>query len=168
MNHTNDANSTSDTITLEVAARLLMITADRIRQLSRAGYIVIPKRGHTTIVSAVQGYIRFLKEDARKETKTAAASRVTDARTSEIELRIAERKRELIPLEDAILAMDTLVALVLREFNGQAARVTRDMKFRRLIEADVHDARTRIADALANGKSFCRTGKFSEGEVDAE
>lgn len=165
MSHPNDYRQNSDLIPLDVAARLLMISADRIRQLSKAGYITIPKRGHTTIVSAVQGYIRFLKEDARKETKTAAASRVTDARTAEIELRIAERKRELIPLEDAILAMDLFVGLTIKELVGLPAQITRDMKLRRDIEAKIDGARTRIADALASGKGFCRTGKFAEGEV---
>lgn len=164
----SEARANSDLISLDVAARLLMISAERVRQLSKAGYITIPKRGHTTIVSAVQGYIRFLKEDARKETKTAAASRVTDARTSEIELRIAERKRELIPLEDAMLAMDLLVGAVNKEFDGQAARVTRDIKLRRLIEADVHGAKTRIADALAKGKGSAKSGVFDDATGGAD
>lgn len=153
---------TSDLISTEVAARLLMVGVERVRQLAKAGYITIPKRGHTTIVSAVQGYIRFLKETAQKETKTAAVSRATDARAAEIELRIAERKRELIPIEDAILAMDLLVGLVNREFDGQAARITRDLTLRRQIEADVHGAKTRIADALADGKRAAQTGVFDD------
>lgn len=158
----------SDLIALDVAARLLMLTPDRLRQLSRAGYIQFPKRGHTTIVSAVQGYIRFLKDDARKETKTAAASRATDARAAEIELRIAERKRELIPIEDAMLAMDLLVGAVNKEFDGQAARITRDMKLRRLIEADVHGAKTRIAKALAGSKGAAKTGIFDDASGGAD
>lgn len=163
-----DTRANGDLITLDVAARLLMISAERVRQLSKAGYITIPKRGHTTIVSAVQGYIRFLKETAQKETKTAAVSRATDARANEIELRIAERKRELIPLEDAMLAMDLLVGMVNKEFDGQAARITRDMTLRRLIEADVHAAKTRIADALAHGKGHAQTGVFDDAPGGAD
>lgn len=168
MNHDADTQPASDMIALDVAARLLMISARRVRQLASDGYITIPKRGHTTIVSAVQGYIRFLKETAQKETKTAAVSRATDARANEIELRIAERRRELIPIEDAILAQDIIVGLVNKELDGQAARVTRDMTLRRLIEADVHAAKTRIADALDQSKRAARTGIFDDATGGAD
>lgn len=150
-----------DLITLDVAGRLLMIGPERIRQLNKSGYIPIPKRGFTTIVGSVQGYIRFLKDEDRKATQTGAAERARDARAREIEQKIAERDRKLIPLEDAELAMDLLVGAVAKELDGQAARITRDMALRRLIEADVHGAKNRIADALAEGKGFARTGRDS-------
>ena len=157
-------------ITLEVAGRLLMLGPERIRQLSKAGYIAIPKRGFTTIVSAVQGYIRFLKDEERKNTKTGSASRAQDARAAEIEQRIAEKNRALIPIEDATLAMDILVGVVNAEFDGMAARITRDLALRRLIEADVHGAKTRIAKGLSEGRSFAQTGRDADhagGEVGA-
>lgn len=149
----------SDLITLDVAGRLLMIGPERIRQLNKAGYIPIPKRGLTTIVGAVQGYIRFLKDEERKQSQTGAAERARDARAREIEQKIAERDRRLIPTEEAELVMDLLVGAVAKELDGMAARITRDMAFRRLIEADVHGAKIRIADALQEGQSLARTGR---------
>jgi hypothetical protein len=145
-----------------------MIGPERIRQLSKSGYISIPKRGYTTIISAVQGYIRFLKDEERKQTQTGAAERARDARAREIEQRIAERDRRLIPIDEAELAMDLLVGAVAKELDGMAARITRDMAFRRMIEADVHGAKIRIADALAEGKGTARTGGDADpsgGEV---
>jgi predicted Rossmann fold nucleotide-binding protein DprA/Smf involved in DNA uptake len=154
-----EKTTSGDLITLDVAGRLLMIGPERIRQLNKAGYIAIPKRGFTTIVSAVQGYIRFLKDEERKQTQTGAAERARDARAREIEQKIAERDRRLIPTEEAELVMDLLVGAVAKELDGMAARITRDMAFRRLIEADVHGAKIRIADALQEGKGFARTGR---------
>lgn len=154
----DEKKQTGDLITLEVASRLLMIGPERIRQLSKAGYIPIPKRGFTTIVGAVQGYIRFLKEDARKETRSAAASRAVDARADEIQLKIAERKRELIPREDAILAMDLVVGEVNKVFTGLPARITRDLRLRREIEAKLNEGKGQIADALARGHGLAATG----------
>lgn len=148
-----------DLITLDVAGRLLMIGPERIRQLNKAGYIPIPKRGFTTIVGAVQGYIRFLKDEDRKATATGALERAREAKVRETEQKIAERDRRLIPIEDAELAMDLLVGKVAEELDGQAARITRDMSLRRSIEADVHGAKTRIAKALAESKGFARTGR---------
>lgn len=159
-----------DLITLEVAGRLLMIGAERIRQLSKMGYIPIPTRGRTTIVGAVQGYIRFLKDDARKDTRTQADSRVRDARAAEIELRIAEKRRELIPVEDATAALDMLAGKVKEEMNGIAARVTRDMVLRRKIEAEVNGAQRRIAESLRASAEFARKGgelPYSDPDNDA-
>jgi hypothetical protein len=148
----------NDEITVEVAAVLLELTVQRVRQIATEGFIKIHRRGHTTISSAVRGYIRFLKDSHSKQTQAGAAERARDARAREIEQKIAERDRRLIPIEDAELAMDLLVGAVAREFDGQAARITRDMALRRVIEADVHGAKNRIAAALAEGKGFARTG----------
>lgn len=148
-----------DLITIDVAARLLMISAERVRQLSKMGYIVIPKRGFTTIVSAVQGYIRFLKDEDRKNTKSAAASRAVDARAAEIELRIAEKRRELIPREEAEQALDLVVGEVNKQFTGLPARITRDVRLRREIEARLNEAKGKIAEALASGLVLAETGR---------
>lgn len=161
------AEQQGDLITLDVAGRLLMIGPERIRQLNKAGYIAIPKRGFTTIVSAVQGYIRFMKDEDRKQTATGAAERARDARAREIDQRIAERDRKLIPIEDAELAMDLLVGAVNKELDGQAARITRDMALRRVIEADVHGAKTRIAKAVAESRGLARTGRDADPAVGA-
>lgn len=159
------AEAHGDLITLDVAGRLLMIGPERIRQLSKSGYISIPKRGYTTIISAVQGYIRFLKDEDRKATATGAAERARDARAREIEQKIAERDRRLIPIEDAEVAMDLLVGAVNRELDGQAARITRDLALRRSIEADVHGAKIRIAKALEESRGLARTGGDAVGLI---
>jgi len=52
-------------------------------------------------VSLVRGVIAYYEDLQSKNSKTASASRATDARTREIELRIKERSRELIPIDDA-------------------------------------------------------------------
>ena len=79
----------SGLIPIGQAARLLMISEERIRQLVKQGYV--PKserRGYVQLVGAVQGYLKYLKEDERRSTRSAADSRVRDARALEIELRI--------------------------------------------------------------------------------
>lgn len=146
-------------ITLEVAGRLLMVGPERIRQLNKAGYIPIPKRGHTTIVGAVQGYVRFLKEDARKHTKSQAASRAVDARASEIELRVAERRRELIPTEESMAAMELIVGEVNKQLTGLPARITRDVALRRKIEAEINASKGKISDKLAAAGQYISTGR---------
>lgn len=156
------ADQQGDLITLDVAGRLLMIGPERIRQLNRQGYIPIPKRGFTTIVGAVQGYIRFIKDEDRKATATGALERAREAKARETEQKIAERDRRLIPIEDAEVAMDILVGAVNRELDGQAARITRDLTLRRSIEADVHGAKIRISKALEESRGLARTGSDAD------
>jgi hypothetical protein len=157
-----DGQRPNDEITVDTAAALLELTPQRIRQLVQAGFIKMHRRNHTTITSTVRGYVRFLKDEARKASQAGAAERARDARAREIEQKIAERDRRLIPVEEAELAMDLLVGAVNREMDGMAARVTRDLSLRRVIEADVHGAKNRIADALAEGKGFARTGRDAD------
>lgn len=145
-------------ITLDVAGRLLMVTPERIRQLMKQGYVPRDRPGRVSLVGAVQGYIRFLKDAASKTTKTAADTRVRDARAREIEMRNDERMRKLIPIEDATAALDYLVGVVRESMNSVPARVTRDIELRRKIEAEVNAAQKRIAEALAASADVARKG----------
>lgn len=157
-------------ITTEQAARLLMISAERVRQLCKGGYIPRPSKGLVPLVGAVQGYVKFLKEEDRRSSKSAADSRVRDARAAEIELRIAERKRDLIPRAEAEAVLDALAGMVRQAFDGLAARVTRDLGVRRQIETAVHENLSRIADALEAGQRALETGgddPATEPEEDA-
>ncbi len=157
-----------DLITLEVAARLLMISPERVRQLIKAGYIPRPAPGRTTIVGAVQGYIRFLKDEERRTSKTQADSRVRDARASEIELKIAERRRDLIPREEAEASADYLVGIINEELNGLPARVTRDIPLRRKIESEISASKGRIAKALESASDALETGRDPSGADGAD
>lgn len=152
-------------ITLDVAARLLEIGPERIRQLMRDGYIPREKPGRVSLVGAVQGYIRFLKELASKQTKTAADSDVRRERAREIKLRNDIRTRELIPFEEAAAEYDALVAAVREAMDSIPARVTRDIQLRRKIEAEVHAAKETILKALGRATEAARTGKPSDGSA---
>lgn len=145
-------------ITMEQAGRLLDVTPDRIRQLVRAGYISKAGPARVSLVSAVRGYIRSIKEAAQRRTKTAAEARVRDARAKEIEMRNAVRMRELIPIEDGIAALDFLVGSVREALNSIPARVTRDIELRRQIEAEVNAAQAQIAEALRAASDVARKG----------
>lgn len=148
-----------DLIPLETAARLLMISVERVRQLIKDGYIPRPAPGKTTLVGAVQGYIRFRDDADRRATKSASANRVSDARAAEIELRLAERRRDVIPREEAEAANAFVVGLINEELNGLPARLTRDVPTRRRYEAEVDGSKARIARALADAAEHLKTGK---------
>ena len=72
------ASEGAGTITIDVAAKLLMVTPEWVRRLTKDGWIAKTDRGRYRVVDVVQGYIRFLKDEARRATKTAAHNRLQD------------------------------------------------------------------------------------------
>ena len=146
-------------ISLDQAARLLMVTPQWVRKLVREGWITALGRGSYPLVGVVQGYIKFLKDEERKSTKTAAASRKDEARTREIEQRIAERDRRLIDLEEHDAVLDEVVGTIKASFVGLPARVTRDLDLRAKIEAEVDDVFRSAAARLAQRGAELREGR---------
>ena len=147
------------TISIEAAARLLEISIERIRQLIKGGYIPRPAPGKTTLVGAVRGYVRFLQDEDRRSIKTAADSRVRDARALEIETRVAERRRDLVPRDEVEASNAFVVGLVNDELNGLSARLTRDVATRRKYEIEIDGAKARIAKALTGAAEHLETGR---------
>jgi uncharacterized coiled-coil protein SlyX len=145
-------------ITSGLAARLLMVSPERVRQLSKEGWIEKQGRDQFYLVDVVQGYIRFRNDSERRATKSVAANRVSDARAREVELRIAERERRLVELSEMIALADKLVGMFRAEMSGLPARVTRDLQIRRTIETAINDILDRIADAAVS-----RAGMVAEG-----
>jgi len=150
----------SGLISIGQAARLLMISEERIRQLQKQGYIPrADRRGVVQLVGAVQGYLRYLKDDERRSAKSAADSRVRDARALEIELRIAERSRDLIPIEDALADMAEFAAAVRSELAGLPARLTRIVDERHRIETEVYGVLARLSERAAEKAAALGSGR---------
>ena len=140
-------------LTTDQAAKLLMKSGERIRQLAKEGWIERqgpPGNARYYLLDVVQGYIRFRDDEDRRQTKSAAASRVSDARAREIELRNAQREARMIETDEALAAIDALVGLFLTLLSGLAARCTRDLQVRRVIEGAVFDIRNQLADLAAS------------------
>ena len=74
--------------------------------------------------------------------------RLQRAKSELIRLRIAEKKRDLIPVDEAASNMEQLVGLFLTGLSGLSARCGgRDLAVRRSIDKAVFDLRTELAEA---------------------
>ena len=136
-------------LTGEQAGRLIMRTVERVRQLSKDGWI--PREGsgqmqRFRLLDVVQGYIRFRDDADRRSSKSAAQSRITDARSREVELRNAIREGKLIELDEALATVEMVLGVFRQQLTGLPARVTRDLVLRRTMETAIHDILDRIAD----------------------
>ena len=81
---------------------------------------------------------------------TRPAFAIIPAKSALLRLRIAEKKRDLIPLEDAVGHMEEVVGLFLSRLSGFAARCGgRDLAVRRAIDQAVYDLRREISAACS-------------------
>lgn len=160
-----EQEQSAGTITTVQAARLLMVSDEWIRRLTKQGYMQAVATGRYNLVAVVQGYIRFLKDEDRRSSKSAADNRVRDARAAEIERRMAREDRNLIMMDEALAAYDFATGLYLTSISGLPARMTRNASERRRLEAICDGERQRLADRFAEGASALRSG---EAVVDAE
>jgi phage terminase Nu1 subunit (DNA packaging protein) len=145
-------------ISRQVAAELLGLDPSRISQLMTSGHIVRVDRGKTTLAHAAQGYAAYWHAIASDQTKTSADNRMRDARAKEIEMRIAEKERTLIPLEDADYVM-TITASKFRDLMMSLPdRYTRDLAERRKLEDLIHADLNALADAFAEAGRELRDG----------
>jgi len=122
------------TLTATQIAALLSLSIERVRQLVNSGYVPRVGKAKYPVVGAVQGYIRFLKDEERRSTKSATDNGLKAARQREVELRIAKEEGRLVDMDDVEVAFSTILGTLRAQLSGVAASVTRDMKLRSAID----------------------------------
>jgi phage terminase Nu1 subunit (DNA packaging protein) len=154
-----DEGTSSSTIPIDVAAKLLMVTPEWVRRLTKDGWISKADRGRYRVVDVVQGYIRFLRDEARRSSKSAAHSRLQDIRARKEELNVAQTERELVPLADAMTLIDEIAGTVVARINAIPARMTRNMDERARLQREIDEALAEVADRIAKLGSALRSGR---------
>jgi hypothetical protein len=134
-------------------ARCWGVTAPRISHFAAEGWLrPVGKRGRYNWFDACQGYVRWMRDENRQTSKSAADSRMRDAKAHDIEVRTKQRLGRLVPIEIYDEMIDSMAGVVRSEFAGLAATCTREMTMRRIIEREVNARLRRIAEhAMAQG-----------------
>jgi hypothetical protein len=140
------ADEQQTVVDITVLCQLLMMSRQRVNQLVADGWIKKQDRGQYGLVDSVQGYIRFLRDEHRRQNMSAAASRISDARAKDIEVRTALRLSHLVPREVYDEMIDGFAGVVRSEFAGVAATCTRDLPMRRIIDREVNARLRRVAE----------------------
>ena len=100
------------------------------------------------VIQRPEAYLRYLRRERRQSPSSEADADFQRAKSELIRLRIAEKQRQLIPLDEAVGYMDEVVRLFISRLSGFAARCGgRDLAARRAIDQAVYDLRLEISDA---------------------
>ena len=159
------------------AALVIDMSQQWVRQLVQQGFITKQPNGKLRKDDIASGYIKWLRDESRRTHKGVSENKVKEARAKEIDLRIAIKQRDLVPLDDAMSAMTSLCGSVRQSIDGLPARITRDLGLRRQIEKEVNEVLIRISsgaeklgEALAAGSDPVEAvegadaGSMGEGE----
>jgi restriction endonuclease Mrr len=154
----------------ETLANLLNLSAGRIAALTAEGVLHQTSRGKWKMIDAVHAYVALIKEERSNKTATASTIRVRDARSAEIEIRIARANRDVVDLSEALSSIDDCTGVFLQTLTSIPARITREQNERRRIEAICDEERARVADRFLQSASALRTGSpiaETDPEVDS-
>lgn len=135
------------------------ISHQRVAQLRDEGVLHYDGKNRFHRDDTTRAYTAWQRAQDRRAKTTTSESRVRDARATEIEIRTAERSRQLIAIDEALESNATICGYVRTEFGGLAARVTRDLPLRRDIEKAVNDSLARIATRLVEEAANLETGR---------
>jgi hypothetical protein len=95
-------------------------------------------------------YIRWLRDPERRTAKSKVDSEFVKAKTELIAIRVREKKRELIELDEVMEVAEKLIGTMLMAMGGMAPRVARvagnSLAVRREIDAIVFETRTSLAN----------------------
>ncbi|RHZ95363.1 hypothetical protein D1122_14870 [Cereibacter sphaeroides] len=151
-----------DAVRLAEAAEVVGLSAERLRQLGRAGYFEVV-RGQVSLTGAIAGVIRSLRERAERDTRTAALARSQDARAALLASRTERRRERLIARADADQALEELGRRAISHLQsvpvGGVAAYLREP-----LAAEILVATKAIMKATAKARGALSTGDMSEVE----
>lgn len=153
------------------AGALLMKTPQWIRTLHKDGWIAGTKvdgEYRYRLLDVVQGYVRFKEDADRRASRVAASSRISDARAREVELRNRVREGQLIETDGAVELIEGLVGRLRSHLAGVAARATRDLQLRRVIEAAINDGLDAASSDFEKWASDLEAGLAAHKDLPAD
>ena len=100
-------------------------------------------------------YLRYLRRERRQSPRNEADADHVRAKTEMLQLRLMEKRRELVRRDDVDALIDQLAGITLTHLSGMAARCSRDMQVRRNIDAVVMQIRREISVACSKRADEC-------------
>ena len=92
-----------------------------------------------------------MRRERQQSPRAEADAEHAKAKTELLQIRIEEKKRNLVRRADADALIDQIAGTVLTHLSGMSARCSREMQVRRNIDAVVTQIRREISEACSKG-----------------
>src|SRR5262245_59902878 len=100
-------------------------------------------------------YIRYLRRERRQSPRSEADADHVRAKTEMLQLRLMEKRRELVRRDDVDALIECIAGTVLTNLSGLSARCSRDMQVRRNIHSVLLEIRREISAACTKKADEC-------------
>lgn len=140
-------------------SKLLGITPQWFNQLVRDEWIKSIGKNRYRVADVVLGYVKYLQDENRRAQKSAAASRVQDARAAQIEMLTARDLGKLVDVDDVLTWQGEILGTLRTELTGVPAASTREISLRAEIEKQINAAVDRCRKSFEEAWALLRSGK---------
>ena len=143
-------------------AELLHVSTVHVGLLAKQNVLKRESAGRWLLLENVRNFVEHQQQSRRHDTSDALTA-VRKAQLEKLELANKQRSRELIPMSDALFAIDTVCGVMRASIGGLPARASRDLSTQRAVEKSVDEVLNEISDAFGRAAAALRDG----GDIDA-
>lgn len=120
------------------------VSSRRLRQIATEAGISPSAHGRWPVAPVVLAVIAAAGRQRENDAERDARAALMRARAREIEVRTAQRERELVPIAEATAFVTRIVGKMIALLTALPARATRDVVMRRRIEELIDEARLEL------------------------
>lgn len=151
-------------LTTDEAGAAIKMGGERVRQLTKAGWIKKAARGRYKLGNVIDGILAYRDDAERRASPSSERTRLEAARARGIELRNAKVANELIQITDVHDAVTDICGMFSSELRSLPAAATRDLKVREDIEAALNGAFERLHARFEKMEEDLRNGRDPLGD----
>ena len=163
--HQDGSQAAGGTVTATLLTKHLDLLRQRITALADVEHVIerLPDGRFDQDDSRIK-YLRWLRAPERRSARTQADAEHVKAKTEMLQLKLAEKRRELVRQSDVDALIDELVGVTLTAMSSMPARCAPrgDLATRRCIEQVIFEVRTEIADIAQRKADECGEPPLSE------
>jgi hypothetical protein len=121
-----------------------------LAQLVSQGVLKQRPDGRFDLDANRRAYIEFLRTERKRSPKSEADSAFTQAKAELIQIRIMERKKELMLTSECYEMIGEIHGLFMTHLSALPAKIGgRDLSMRRTVEKAIYDMRVELSEAAA-------------------
>lgn len=148
-----------ETVTSGDLGRVLGIGDRQVQILAKTGVLSKVRRGRYDLAGSVRGYLEHrIATEVKRATPDSADDEFKRERARGLRINNDIKERSLIPLEDAMAAIDAVAGIVPTELQGIAPHVADDAEGQQRAETYVDGVLNRLRDRALKACAALETG----------
>ncbi|MFZ0852419.1 MAG: hypothetical protein WAO08_24840 [Hyphomicrobiaceae bacterium] len=161
-----DKGSNGSSVTATQLGKHLDLSRQRVQQLVDEYVIARLPDGRFDLDDSRVRYLRWLRDPERRSVRTQADAEHVKAKTEMLQLKLAEKRGELVRQSDVDALIDDLVGVTLTAMSSMPARCAPrgDLATRRCIERVIFEVRSEIANIAQRKADECGEPPLESGK----